>query len=341
MKTRIMHTKIWDDNFFSELDATNKLLFIYFLTNEHANLCGIYELTDKRILFETGVTSKQLQESKELFSEADKILFKDGWIKLVNSEKYNNYTSSEKTSKAYLKELELVPDSISEYFNSNRYPIDTLSESLDTVSGKTDTPRNKKTENRNKKTEIRKQKEEEAKEILKVWNEVKGTKYTSTKGFIENYISWSNEYTLDQIFEAIRNSVLDKDFLAKVTDVATFFRQKTTRGESVDYIGRCLNFDREEAEYVQEGFNGFISFVNKVASPKEFYPTPEAQELFESAVKQGITPSDFSYVVRTAYSDKRFRGENSQKRDYFRPETLLKISVIQDYLNRRKGGGDK
>ena len=61
---RKIHTSIWSDSFFSELDRDTKLFYIYLMTNERTRQCGIYEITKRQISFDLGynidTVSKQL-----------------------------------------------------------------------------------------------------------------------------------------------------------------------------------------------------------------------------------------------------------------------------------------
>ena len=38
---RQLHTHIWSDNWFAELEPDLKLLFIYLFSNERASICGL------------------------------------------------------------------------------------------------------------------------------------------------------------------------------------------------------------------------------------------------------------------------------------------------------------
>ena len=52
-KQRYLSTSFWTDSYVEKLDPSEKLLFIFLLTNDSTNLCGIYEITTRRISFET------------------------------------------------------------------------------------------------------------------------------------------------------------------------------------------------------------------------------------------------------------------------------------------------
>ena len=73
-KQRMINTKIWSDNYFEELDPTEKLLFLYFLTNIYTNICGIYEIPLKIIAVETGIDKEMVKKILQRF-ESDKKIF--------------------------------------------------------------------------------------------------------------------------------------------------------------------------------------------------------------------------------------------------------------------------
>lgn len=112
MKTRIIHTRIWKDEYFSNLNIKEKIVFIYLLTNENINLCGIYELPDKYICFDTGVSQSDLIKIKNKFMESGKIIFFNGWVKISNHEKYNTNYSGSKNEVAFQREISTISESV-------------------------------------------------------------------------------------------------------------------------------------------------------------------------------------------------------------------------------------
>lgn len=81
-KQRYINTRIWNDTYVSKLDPTEKLLFIYFLTNEHTNISGIYEIPEKIIAIETGIDTSMVE--KILPRLEDKIRYIDGKVVIQN-----------------------------------------------------------------------------------------------------------------------------------------------------------------------------------------------------------------------------------------------------------------
>lgn len=107
MKTRILHTRMWEDTYFFNLNRLEKLAFIYLLTNDKVSLTGIYELPDQFIVFNLGATNDEVQQIKSKFQNDGKFFFKDGWVKIVNHDKYNSFSGSALDARE--KELKNVP----------------------------------------------------------------------------------------------------------------------------------------------------------------------------------------------------------------------------------------
>lgn len=124
----MIYTKFWYDDYISSLNAKEKLLFIYLISNEKVNICGIYEIPDKYILLDTGLNQKELSRIKEKFINDDKFAFINSWVKIINFESYNKFTGNlNETAKE--KELEQIPKKIKEY----RRGIDRVSAISDTL----------------------------------------------------------------------------------------------------------------------------------------------------------------------------------------------------------------
>jgi len=129
MKTRILYTRFWHDNYISGLTIKEKLLFIYLTTNDQVNICGIYELPDRYIKFDLGLRQSELDKIKNKFMKDKKFIFIDGWIKIINHDIYNKFVG-EKNEKAKEKEMSLIPIKIRDFI----YPIEGVSTNGDTLN---------------------------------------------------------------------------------------------------------------------------------------------------------------------------------------------------------------
>jgi len=148
VKTRIIYTKIWKDSYFNGLNDSEQKTFLYLLTNERVNICGIYELPDKEKMFDLNFNKNKLAEIKKKFQDDNKFLFIGDWVTVINHEKYNKYLG-EKNEVAKQRELDLVPKEVlnKETISSCEAGILAEAEALrknasDRVSRTPDTPHN-------------------------------------------------------------------------------------------------------------------------------------------------------------------------------------------------------
>lgn len=126
MKTRIIYTKFWKDEYIGGLNLSEKVLFLYLLTNEHVGLSDIYELSDRIILFDTGLNKEQLENAKQKFEKDGKFRFVKGYIRICNGERYNRYLG-DRNAVAMEKERNLIPKGILDTLSiPYQYPTDSL-----------------------------------------------------------------------------------------------------------------------------------------------------------------------------------------------------------------------
>ena len=128
-KQRMIDTRFWDDNYTSNLDPIEKLLFLYCLTNTHTNICWIYEIPLKSIASDTGIEKEMVLKVLWRFERDRKMMFRDGWIVIFNFVKYQNQWSPK--VKAWIdKEMEKVPKWLTDAVQIPYvYPMETVSHS--------------------------------------------------------------------------------------------------------------------------------------------------------------------------------------------------------------------
>jgi len=119
MKTRIIQTRFWDDEFVTESDIYTQHLYIYLLTSQYVNICGIFQLSPRKVQFETKLTDKQYQVASDNLSINKEAFFFKGWVFLVNAEKNNKYRNSPQNEKCYQDELSRIPLDVSEFFDTS------------------------------------------------------------------------------------------------------------------------------------------------------------------------------------------------------------------------------
>lgn len=123
----MIDTRFWSDNFISDLNPLDRYLFLYFLTNEHTNISGIYEVPLKRIADETGIEKEMLLKMMKRLS--GRIDYVDGWVAIKNFAKYQSDNASVRKGVENAKSL--VPKHILQ-------AVDTLGQGGDTLGGASD-----------------------------------------------------------------------------------------------------------------------------------------------------------------------------------------------------------
>jgi hypothetical protein len=73
-KLRTVNVKFWQDSFIEEINSSEKLLFLYLLTNPLTNILGVYEISIKRISYDTGLSKENIEKALKGFERAKKIL---------------------------------------------------------------------------------------------------------------------------------------------------------------------------------------------------------------------------------------------------------------------------
>jgi DnaD/phage-associated family protein len=106
---RQIHTKIWKDEWFSELEPDEKMLFIYLFSNELASIAGIYKIPLKIMVFETGLDKGFILETLAKFEQANKVFYENGVVWVANMSRYHA-NASDTTKKKVMKDLEMIED---------------------------------------------------------------------------------------------------------------------------------------------------------------------------------------------------------------------------------------
>lgn len=124
MKTRIIHTKFWADDYISDLSPLEKLVFIYYLTNDRVNIIHCFECPDKYVLVDTGVSREVLQRCKDKFQTDNKMRFYNGYVQLLNAGKFERYVGEDNEKKKAKLLEEMSVDVLSWYNNKNNTPVE-------------------------------------------------------------------------------------------------------------------------------------------------------------------------------------------------------------------------
>ncbi len=117
MKSRIVHTKIWTDGWFSELAVDEKFLFLYLITNEYCNVLDIYELPMSVAVYQIGISKERINEIKAKFQADGKIDCIEDYVAMNNGYKYQFYKGA-KNNYAKLRIIHEMSDRVIAHYHT-------------------------------------------------------------------------------------------------------------------------------------------------------------------------------------------------------------------------------
>jgi hypothetical protein len=107
-KQRYINTHFWDDGYIRGLTATEKLLFLYLLTNPLTNIAGAYEIGLDRMEFDTQIGRETLEQILKKFQLDKKVAYREGWVFIANFIK--NQSMSDKVLIGIVDAAKRCPD---------------------------------------------------------------------------------------------------------------------------------------------------------------------------------------------------------------------------------------
>lgn len=120
-KHRLVDTCFWDDSYITSLGPSEKLIFMYLLTNPLTNICGVYQIQVKRIAFDTGLDIDIVTTTLGIFERDGKCVYRNGWIGIKNWLKHQN--RSPKIESGIKAQFEDVPKELASYVQGSNYDI--------------------------------------------------------------------------------------------------------------------------------------------------------------------------------------------------------------------------
>ena len=126
---RYVSTSFWDDPWICSLDPSEKLLYLYLMTNPLTNIAGVYEITIRRICFDTGFNNDIVEKILSRFEEAGKAYYHQKTIVIPSWPRHQKSEHREKIKKGIITVLQNLSQDFLEYLDSIDYQFD-----LDTVN---------------------------------------------------------------------------------------------------------------------------------------------------------------------------------------------------------------
>jgi len=115
----MLNTKFWTDPYILDLDPSEKLLYVYLITNPYTDICGIYEIATKIIAVETGFEKDTIERILKRFERDGKIMYKNGWVALRNFAK--NQSKNPKVEIGMRVGIEKAPKELKEFVSMIGY----------------------------------------------------------------------------------------------------------------------------------------------------------------------------------------------------------------------------
>lgn len=130
---RYIGTGLWDRKFFQELTASEKLLYLYLKTNPCTNLCGIYEITERRMEFDTGISLEEIQNHLSKFESLGTAFYTDSYIVFPAWPDEQKWQKSPSICEGMKNELEALPGYILNFAIEHKYPEKEIQQRYDEI----------------------------------------------------------------------------------------------------------------------------------------------------------------------------------------------------------------
>jgi len=151
---RPIKDEMWSDSWFYDLDPSEKLVWVFLLTNERQNVAGIYEANIRWICSNTGFDKQVIEQILKRFEDSNKIAVRGGWIVLLNH--YKHQSTSPKIEEGIARILKEVPEIVLEIYPIHRVCIRyrTLLNLTKLIIGETGSPQTVNMWNKNKEEKV-------------------------------------------------------------------------------------------------------------------------------------------------------------------------------------------
>lgn len=120
-KCRYVSTAFWDDEWIQSLDPSEKLLYLYLLTNPLTNIAGVYKITIRRMCFDTGFNADTVTHILRKFETAQKVFMFSEWLILPNWPKHQKVGEKDNNRKGIDDILSSLPDDLFQFVVEHGY----------------------------------------------------------------------------------------------------------------------------------------------------------------------------------------------------------------------------
>lgn len=111
-KQRVIKDEMWDDEWFYELDPSEKLVWVFLLTNPRNNIAGVYQLSRRWAANATGFDRDVFDSIITRFVRDSRLKTHEEWVVIVNFHKHQS--KNPKVEAGVVRILENTPKNIVE-----------------------------------------------------------------------------------------------------------------------------------------------------------------------------------------------------------------------------------
>jgi hypothetical protein len=257
---RYISTSFWDDPWITTLDPSEKLLYLYLMTNTLTNISGVYKIAVRRICFDTGFNSDTVGHIMTKFENARKAHRIDEYIALPSWPKHQNYEIRSKIKEGIVSCLKELPKECLIELAKIGYKFD-LQPIFDTLSIPYTYPSNYSDSDLDSKYDIDSELEETPNESACV------SKPISEKIGKKSQGSLLNVLLSDKEVDTLKNEYGDRSAISAIEYLSLYKAEKNYKTKS-DYL--TIRRWVIEAVRKKEG----ITVINKKAEKFCTHPTP-------------------------------------------------------------------
>jgi len=120
-KQRYISTSFWDDAWIQELDPSEKLLYLYLMTNPLTNIAGVYKITLRRIVFDTGFNKDTVTRILDRFKKDKKAVLYGEYMIIPSWPKHQQWDKRTKIREGIEAMLKEIPEDVKKYMVSIGY----------------------------------------------------------------------------------------------------------------------------------------------------------------------------------------------------------------------------
>ena len=102
---RYISTSFWDDDWIQSLDPSEKLLYLYLMTNPLTNIAGVYKIANRRISFDTGFNTDTVKMILDKFEKAGKVYRMDEYVVIPSWPKHQKWEKAPKIKQGIIISL--------------------------------------------------------------------------------------------------------------------------------------------------------------------------------------------------------------------------------------------